>query len=540
MTLKLKPRNTSSGSSSSPLKPFTFELKSPSPPTDLGLPLNENESLPPIPPASFIPEKDMYMFGTFPLKGEGEMGKGIIKCKKCGKNHMEWSAGEHKRICNHILEGTPLITKKSNAKSNTTSSKPNPETTKKRRASEVSNPTLSPKKRTKLSSIPNPNQILTGTNLNFTGTNTSSSSSHISNNKERDRDNIEEEEDDDEIINSSTYKGLKKNEIKKIEKEKLRLERKEAKEKERFEIAERKRIRATNPIDLDKQCGVINDKLAPCARSLTCKTHTVGAKRAVQGRTKPYDELYIEWQRIHNPNFKEPQKRDPNNNASGSNGLSLKEKERLKKKKKAAAASANASANSASALHRRSLLNGNSEKGLDLDDEDDLKEFDELINLTKSSNHKVKNQFYNLGFTPTQTDDKNDKSANTTNTTTTLGGSLTNPSTTTTATTTNGRPSISGPTTSKNSQSRLNNLLPSNTNSSSNNGFIPFQTIWKSSSVEFNSVGQLLTKALAARSTKHSLTNLNKQAAAAAAASTNGQQSKNGIVAGNGVLGVTA
>jgi hypothetical protein len=53
---------------------------------------------------------------------------------------------------------------------------------------------------------------------------------------------------------------------------------------------------------------VINDKGLPCSRSLTCKTHTVGAKRSVEGRSKAYDSLYLEWQRANNPNFKEPQK----------------------------------------------------------------------------------------------------------------------------------------------------------------------------------------------------------------------------------------
>ncbi|EIW72129.1 hypothetical protein TREMEDRAFT_24715, partial [Tremella mesenterica DSM 1558] len=52
---------------------------------------------------------------------------------------------------------------------------------------------------------------------------------------------------------------------------------------------------ASEPINLDKQCGVINDKLLPCSRSLTCKSHTVGAKRAVIGRSQPYDVLYLEW-----------------------------------------------------------------------------------------------------------------------------------------------------------------------------------------------------------------------------------------------------
>lgn len=51
---------------------------------------------------------------------------------------------------------------------------------------------------------------------------------------------------------------------------------------------------------------MINDKGFPCTRSLTCKTHTVGAKRAVEGRTRSYDELHLEWQRANNPNFKEP------------------------------------------------------------------------------------------------------------------------------------------------------------------------------------------------------------------------------------------
>ena len=32
----------------------------------------------------------------------------------------------------------------------------------------------------------------------------------------------------------------------------------------------------------------------------------MGAKRAVEGRSRSYDDLYLEWQRINNPNFKEP------------------------------------------------------------------------------------------------------------------------------------------------------------------------------------------------------------------------------------------
>lgn len=68
--------------------------------------------------------------------------------------------------------------------------------------------------------------------------------------------------------------------------------------------------RFKGPVDYDKQCGVINDKNLPCSRSLTCKSHSMGSKRAVLGRSKPYDELLLEWNRANNPNWVEPVKRE--------------------------------------------------------------------------------------------------------------------------------------------------------------------------------------------------------------------------------------
>jgi hypothetical protein len=59
----------------------------------------------------------------------------------------------------------------------------------------------------------------------------------------------------------------------------------------------------SGPVDVDKQCGVINDKGLPCSRSLTCKTHSMGAKRSVPGRSAAYDILLNEWQKKTNPNF---------------------------------------------------------------------------------------------------------------------------------------------------------------------------------------------------------------------------------------------
>lgn len=57
------------------------------------------------------------------------------------------------------------------------------------------------------------------------------------------------------------------------------------------------------PVDVDKHCGVINDKGFPCSRSLTCKTHSMGAKRSVPHRSQPYDVLLAEWIRTNKPSL---------------------------------------------------------------------------------------------------------------------------------------------------------------------------------------------------------------------------------------------
>jgi len=88
-------------------------------------------------------------------------------------------------------------------------------------------------------------------------------------------------------------------------------------------------------VDYDKQCGVINDKNLPCSRSLTCKSHSMGAKRAVQGRSRPYDELLLEWNRTNNPNWVEPVKRE-----TKAEKKEKREKEKAEKKRLAMEAAA--------------------------------------------------------------------------------------------------------------------------------------------------------------------------------------------------------
>ena len=55
--------------------------------------------------------------------------------------------------------------------------------------------------------------------------------------------------------------------------------------------------RDKGPVDKDKQCGVEMPNGQLCSRSLTCKTHSMGAKRAVKGRTRPFDVLLAEYQK---------------------------------------------------------------------------------------------------------------------------------------------------------------------------------------------------------------------------------------------------
>lgn len=48
-------------------------------------------------------------------------------------------------------------------------------------------------------------------------------------------------------------------------------------------------------VDFDKQCGVELPEGGCCGRSLTCKSHSMGAKRAVQGRSQPFDVLLAQY-----------------------------------------------------------------------------------------------------------------------------------------------------------------------------------------------------------------------------------------------------
>ncbi|KAE8449891.1 hypothetical protein EG329_007368 [Mollisiaceae sp. DMI_Dod_QoI] len=52
----------------------------------------------------------------------------------------------------------------------------------------------------------------------------------------------------------------------------------------------------SDPINLKRQCGVIKKDGHPCTRTLECTAHSIGEKRAVPGRSLPFDMLRAEYQ----------------------------------------------------------------------------------------------------------------------------------------------------------------------------------------------------------------------------------------------------
>jgi SAGA-associated factor 73 len=153
--------------------------------------------------------------------------------------------------------------------------------------------------------------------------------------------------------------------------------------------------RVKGPADYDRHCGVINDKGVPCSRSLTCKSHSMGAKRAVQGRSRNYDDLLLDWQRVHNPNFVEPVKRE-----TKAEKKEKREREKLEKKRLADQAAAALGLDPAASSAKKSGLPGSSKKANkkatvrlpedmgddiseDLDHLDSEAEMDELVRVVR-------------------------------------------------------------------------------------------------------------------------------------------------------------
>lgn len=95
----------------------------------------------------------------------------------------------------------------------------------------------------------------------------------------------------------SAVKGTTDDSTKKGKKRKADEDDKEPKKKKKKDEPKAKAAKPKGPVDVEKQCGVTLPNGAQCARSLTCKSHSMGAKRAVPGRSLPYDMLLQQYQK---------------------------------------------------------------------------------------------------------------------------------------------------------------------------------------------------------------------------------------------------
>lgn len=102
---------------------------------------------------------------------------------------------------------------------------------------------------------------------------------------------------------TKTAPGDKKTKKRKADAEAAEKEPKKKKTKKEEEKAAgpktAKAAKPKGPVNVEIQCGVPLDpeKGGFCARSLTCKSHSMGLKRAVPGRSLPYDQLLANYQK---------------------------------------------------------------------------------------------------------------------------------------------------------------------------------------------------------------------------------------------------
>ena len=114
----------------------------------------------------------------------------------------------------------------------------------------------------------------------------------------------DEDDDEDDDIKGSARKGASQGDgaddgTKKGKKRKAEEEADSATKKKKSKKEEQKPkvAKPKGPVDVEKQCGVQLPNGGQCARSLTCKSHSMGAKRAVPGRSLPYDMLLQAYQK---------------------------------------------------------------------------------------------------------------------------------------------------------------------------------------------------------------------------------------------------
>jgi len=115
--------------------------------------------------------------------------------------------------------------------------------------------------------------------------------------KERAERGDEEEEDDEDIKDGKRGKLANGDDGKSKKRKAEGDDDSKPNKKKKKEEQKPKAAKPKGPVDVEKQCGVTLPNGQQCARSLTCKSHSMGAKRAVPGRSLPYDMLLAAYQK---------------------------------------------------------------------------------------------------------------------------------------------------------------------------------------------------------------------------------------------------
>jgi SAGA-associated factor 73 len=105
------------------------------------------------------------------------------------------------------------------------------------------------------------------------------------------------DDDDEDKAGKATKKLAGKNTNVAGKKRKAEGELDKGKAKKKKEEPKPKVAKPKGPVDVERQCGVLLPNGQPCARSLTCKSHSMSAKRSVPGRSLPYDMLLMAYQK---------------------------------------------------------------------------------------------------------------------------------------------------------------------------------------------------------------------------------------------------
>lgn len=107
----------------------------------------------------------------------------------------------------------------------------------------------------------------------------------------------DDDEDDDDDIKDGKRGKLANGEDAKGKKRKAEDDDSKPNKKKKKDDQKPKAVKPKGPVDVERQCGVPLPNGQQCARSLTCKSHSMGAKRAVPGRSLPYDMLLAAYQK---------------------------------------------------------------------------------------------------------------------------------------------------------------------------------------------------------------------------------------------------